>query len=78
MTQLLSYEEWKEKNIQINDGVVEHLKTLHNLSDNVIESEFENLFKQEYDLYVMEITSPDEYHKWKQEHYNEKLDCYDV
>jgi hypothetical protein len=78
MTQLLSYEEWKEKNIQINDNVLEEIKFFHKISDDKLKLELEHLYKKEYELYVKRTTDPEKFNKWLQEHYNEKLNCYDV
>jgi len=78
MIQLLSYEEWKEKNIQVNDKFLEEIKTLHKFSEDELELELDHVYRHEYDLYVKRTTDPENFNKWLQEHYNEKLDCYDV
>lgn len=76
MTEPLSYEEWRIKNqTTITPYAIETLKKFHNLD---AEKEVEEIMKHEYANYVMELTNPEEYEKWKKEHFNEELGCYDM
>ena len=78
MTQPLTFEEWKEKYIKVNDGFVESLKKSYNLTDEQIESELDFLHRQSYETYVMQLTNPEEFEQWKKEHFNEELGVYDI
>jgi hypothetical protein len=76
MTEPLSYEEWRIKNqTTITPYAIETLKKFHNLD---AEKEVEEIMKHEYVNYVMELTNPEEFEKWKKEHFNEELGCYDI
>jgi hypothetical protein len=77
-TKLLSYEEWKEKNISITDEFLEEMKTLHNISEELFINEIERMPKQEYDFYVMRTTDPEKFLQWQKDHYNEELGIYEV
>ena len=77
-TEILSYEEWKEKNISISDGLLEEMKTLHNIPEELLVNEIERISKQEYDFYVMRTTDPEKFLQWQKDHYNEKLGIYEV
>lgn len=77
-TEILSYEEWKEKNISISDGLLEEMKTLHNIPEELLMNEIERISKQEYDFYVMRTTDPEKFLQWQKAHYNEELGIYEV
>jgi hypothetical protein len=61
MDTILSYEQWKEQNIKIDDDMVDQFKVLHNISEDKFVNEIENICKQEYELYVLGITDPDQF-----------------
>lgn len=77
-TEILSYEEWKEKNISISDGCLEECKTLHNIPEELLINEFERISKLEYDLYVMRTTDPEKFLQWQKDNYNEDLGIYEA
>lgn len=66
MDTILSYEQWKEQNIKIDDDMVDQFKVLHNISEDKFVNEIENICKQEYELYVLRITDPDQFIKLTQ------------
>jgi hypothetical protein len=61
MDTILSYDQWKEQNIKIDDDMVDQFKVLHNISEDKFVNEIENICKQEYELYVLGITDPDQF-----------------
>lgn len=66
MDTILSYDQWKEQNIKIDDDMVDQFKLLHNISEDKFVNEIENICKQEYELYVLGITDPDQFIKLTQ------------
>jgi len=76
-TELLSYKEWEKQNISISDGFLEEMKTIHNISEELLVNEIERLSKQEYDHYVMRTTDPEKFLQWQKDHYNEELRIYE-
>jgi hypothetical protein len=66
MDRILSYDQWKEQNIKIDDDMVDQFKLLHNISEDKFVNEIENICKQEYELYVLRITDPDQFIKLTQ------------
>ena len=66
MDKILSYDQWKEQNIKIDDDMVDQFKLLHNISEDKFVNEIENICKQEYELYVLRITDPDQFIKLTQ------------
>lgn len=59
MDTILSYDQWKEQNITIDEDMLDQFKVLPNISDDKIVNEIENMCKQEYKLYVLRITDTD-------------------